>query len=136
MSDFYENSYMQFCIILYIFISRAHASYLSCHSFYHPINPFYHRKLEFSYLFYSYFLLFIFISDVLPISHIRIHSKSGWNVVLKFILKFMRAVMLHNWSAQKESCWDFRSFKGLNKIYENISKYKFIDDSYETAFYF
>ena len=30
------------------------------------------------------------------------------------------AAMLHNWSAQKESCWDVRSFKELNTISENI----------------
>ena len=41
----------------------------------------------------------------------------------KFILKCMTAVMLPHWSAQKESCLDVRSFKGLNTIYENISKY-------------
>ena len=41
----------------------------------------------------------------------------------KFILKCMTAVMLTHWSAQKESCLDVRSFKGLNTIYENISKY-------------
>ena len=41
----------------------------------------------------------------------------------KFILKCMRAVMLSHWSAQKESCLDVRSFKGLNTIYENISRY-------------
>ena len=40
----------------------------------------------------------------------------------KFILKSMTAVMLPHWSAQKESCLGVRSFKGLNKIYENISK--------------
>ena len=42
---------------------------------------------------------------------------------LKFILKFMTAVMLPHWSAQKESYLDVRSFKGLNTIYENIFKY-------------
>ena len=41
----------------------------------------------------------------------------------KFILKCMRAVRLSHWSAQKESYLDVRSFKGLNTIYENISKY-------------
>ena len=46
----------------------------------------------------------------------------------KFILKCIAAVMLPHWSAQKErdqkeSCLDLRSFKGLNTIYENISKY-------------
>ena len=41
----------------------------------------------------------------------------------KFILKYMTAVLLPHWSAQKESCLDVRSFKGLNTIYENIFKY-------------
>ena len=37
-----------------------------------------------------------------------------------------------HWSAQKESCLDVCSFKGLNTIYENISKYhcKLIDLKY------
>ena len=56
------------------------------------------------------------------IPDIWIHSKSAWNVVLKLILKCLTAVTLSHWSAQKESCWDVRSFKGLNTIYENISK--------------
>ena len=34
--------------------------------------------------------------------------------------------MLPYWSAQKESCLDVRSFKGLNTIYENISKYNIL----------
>ena len=41
----------------------------------------------------------------------------------KFNLKCMTVVMLPHWSAQKESCLDVRSFKGLNMIYENTSKY-------------
>ena len=41
----------------------------------------------------------------------------------KFILKCMTVVMLPHWSAQKENCLDVRSFKGLNTIYENISKF-------------
>ena len=49
----------------------------------------------------------------------RTHKMSS----LKFILKCMTAVMLPHWSAQIESCLDVRSFKGLNMIYENISKY-------------
>ena len=56
------------------------------------------------------------------IPDIWIHSKSACNVVLKLIFKCMTAVMLSHWSAQKESCWDVRSFKGLNTIYENIYK--------------
>ena len=40
----------------------------------------------------------------------------------KNIFKCMTAVMLPQWSAQKESCLDVRSFEGLNTIYENISK--------------
>ena len=32
----------------------------------------------------------------------------------KFILKYITAVMLAHWSAQKESCLDVRSFKGFN----------------------
>ena len=59
------------------------------------------------------------------IPDIWIHSKSAWNVVLKLILKCLTAVILPHWSAQKESCWDVRSFKGLNTIYENISKYHY-----------
>jgi len=39
---------------------------------------------------------------VQQISHIRIHSKSTCNVVLKFIFKFTTAVKLPHWSAQKE----------------------------------
>ena len=65
---------------------------------------------------------FDILLNVQPISHCRIHSKSALNVVLKFIEKFKTVVMLHHSFAQKESCWDVRSFKGLNKIYENISK--------------
>ena len=49
-----------------------------------------------------------------------IHSISAWNVVLKLILKCMTVVMLSHWSAQKESCLDVRSFKGLSTIYENL----------------
>ena len=65
-----------------------------------------------------------YVRDLFPLTvnprYMNIHSKSAWNVVLKLILKCMKAVMLSHWSAQKESCWDVRSFKGLNTIYENI----------------
>jgi len=41
--------------------------------------------------------------------------------------------------AEKEICSDSRCFKGLNTIYENISKYhcsqKFFDNYQETAFF-
>ena len=37
-----------------------------------------------------------------------------------FILKYMTAVMLPHWSAQKESCLDVRSFIRFMKIYPNI----------------
>ena len=60
----------------------------------------------------------------------------------KFILKCITAVMLPHWSAQKESCLEVRSFKGLNTIYENISKYhciashKFLDNLLRNCFLF
>ena len=38
---------------------------------------------------------------VQQIPHIRIHSKSTWNVVLKIIFKFTTTVKLTHWSAQK-----------------------------------
>ena len=49
--------------------------------------------------------------------------------------------MLSHWSAQKESCLDVSSFKGLNTIYENISKYhcsshKFFDNLKKNSFLF
>ena len=47
----------------------------------------------------------------------RAHTMSS----LKFILKCMTAVMRSHWSAQKESCCDVRSFKGLDMIYELIA---------------
>ena len=67
----------------------------------------------------------IYFSEFLPPSTVNpryMNSKSTWNVVLNFIFKCITAVILPRWSAQKESCWDFRSFKGLNTMYENISK--------------
>ena len=48
--------------------------------------------------------------------------------------------MLPHWSAQKERCLDVRSFKGLNTIYENTSKYhcsyshKFFDNLKKNGF--
>ena len=49
--------------------------------------------------------------------------------------------MLPHWSAQKESCLDVRSFKGLNTIYENISNiivasHKFFDNFLRNCFLF
>ena len=61
----------------------------------------------------------LFLIQWIPDYIARVHKMSS----LKFSLKCMTAVMLHHWSAQKESCLDVRSFKGLNTIYENISKY-------------
>ena len=48
----------------------------------------------------------------------------------KFIFKCMTAVILPHWSAQKESCLDVRSFKGLNTIYPNIivASHQFFDN--------
>ena len=57
---------------------------------------------------------------------------------LKFILKCMRAVLLSHWSAQKESCLDVRSFKGLNKkIYPNIivASHKFFGNFLRNCFF-
>ena len=53
----------------------------------------------------------------------------------------MTAVVLPHWSAQKESCLDVRSFKGLNTIYENIpniivASHKFFDNFLRKCFLF
>ena len=71
-----------------------------------------HQRLSFS-------LYFIYSESQINEYIARAHKMSS----SKFILKSMTAVMLPHWSTQKESCLDVRSFKGLNTIYENISKY-------------
>jgi len=42
---------------------------------------------------------------------------------LEIISKIMTVVMLYHCPAHDESCSDTRSFEGLNKFFENISKY-------------
>ena len=41
----------------------------------------------------------------------------------KIYFKIYDSGYASHWSAQKESCLDVRSFKGLNMTYENMSKY-------------